>query len=77
MVVIRLFSLWFEKFSDEEINDLLRNSLTTIESRKFLPIIYQAAARLGTAMSQQNASFKANIEQVSQFSLLLTGSETK
>jgi len=62
--IIRLFSLWFEKFHEEDINGLLKDALNKIESRKFLPVIYQVAARLGTAMTSQSSSFKINIEQV-------------
>nr|NP_001107666.1 ataxia telangiectasia mutated [Strongylocentrotus purpuratus]ABY60856.1 ataxia telangiectasia mutated [Strongylocentrotus purpuratus] len=46
--VFRLCSLWFENGTDVQISLLLEDTIGKIESRKFLPMMYQLAARMTT-----------------------------
>ncbi|XP_063954158.1 serine-protein kinase ATM-like isoform X2 [Lytechinus pictus] len=46
--VFRLCSLWFNNATVTQINLLLKDSIGKIESRKFLPMMYQLAARMTT-----------------------------
>jgi ataxia telangiectasia mutated family protein len=44
LCVFRLCSLWFDNSQDEQVNELFQKE--TFESRKFLPMLYQLAARM-------------------------------
>ncbi|XP_071506799.1 serine-protein kinase ATM-like [Diadema antillarum] len=58
--VFRVCSLWFENTTDDEINRLLEESLTRVESRRFLPMMYQLAARM-TTKTQGKERFHGNL----------------
>uniref|UniRef100_A0A4W5QBE2 non-specific serine/threonine protein kinase n=1 Tax=Hucho hucho TaxID=62062 RepID=A0A4W5QBE2_9TELE len=49
--VFRLASLWLENADVKTVNDMMRVSVNRIPSYKFLPLMYQLAARMGTKMS--------------------------
>ena len=46
--IFRVCSLWFQNAADDEISQLLDERLSRIEGRKFLPMMYQLAARMTT-----------------------------
>ncbi|XP_067102314.1 serine-protein kinase ATM isoform X1 [Osmerus mordax] len=53
--VFRLASLWLENGHVKEVNDMMRAGIKRIPSYKFLPLMYQLAARMGTKMSASAA----------------------
>ncbi|KAM9220531.1 serine-protein kinase ATM isoform 2-T2 [Dugong dugon] len=50
MWVFRLCSLWLENASISEVNGMMKRVGMKIPSYKFLPLMYQLAARMGTKM---------------------------
>ncbi|XP_067675130.1 serine-protein kinase ATM-like [Haliotis asinina] len=42
----RLTSLWFDNAASQEVNQLLNSNIDAIKSYKFLPLMYQLAARM-------------------------------
>nr|XP_020455917.1 serine-protein kinase ATM [Monopterus albus] len=58
--VFRLASLWLENADVKAINDMMKKGVKQIPSYKFLPLMYQLAARMGTKMaagSTEDAGF--------------------
>uniref|UniRef100_A0A3B3UHQ1 Serine-protein kinase ATM n=1 Tax=Poecilia latipinna TaxID=48699 RepID=A0A3B3UHQ1_9TELE len=49
--VFRLASLWLESADIKEVNDIMKRGVKQIPSYKFLPLMYQLAARMGTKMA--------------------------
>uniref|UniRef100_A0A4W4G4B4 non-specific serine/threonine protein kinase n=1 Tax=Electrophorus electricus TaxID=8005 RepID=A0A4W4G4B4_ELEEL len=49
--VFRLTSLWLENADDADVNALVQRGVRKIPSYKFLPLMYQLAARMGTRVS--------------------------
>ncbi|XP_034170693.2 serine-protein kinase ATM [Pangasianodon hypophthalmus] len=49
--VFRLASLWLENVDAKNVNDLMKEGVKKIPSYKFLPLMYQLAARMGTKVS--------------------------
>ncbi|KAI5092996.1 serine-protein kinase ATM [Silurus meridionalis] len=49
--VFRLASLWLENADTKSVNDLMKEGVSKIPSYKFLPLMYQLAARMGTKVS--------------------------
>ncbi|XP_065137946.1 serine-protein kinase ATM [Paramisgurnus dabryanus] len=49
--VFRLASLWLENADVKAVNDLMKSGVKKIPSYKFLPLMYQLAARMGTKVS--------------------------
>ncbi|XP_057207149.1 serine-protein kinase ATM isoform X2 [Triplophysa rosa] len=49
--VFRLASLWLENADVKTVNDMMRTGVKKISSYKFLPLMYQLAARMGTKVS--------------------------
>ncbi|KAM4628418.1 serine-protein kinase ATM [Polymixia lowei] len=49
--VFRLASLWLENADFKDVNDMMRGGVRRIPSYKFLPLMYQLAARMGTKMA--------------------------
>ncbi|KAM9801505.1 serine-protein kinase ATM [Neosynchiropus ocellatus] len=49
--VFRLASLWLENADVKSVNDLMKKGVKNIPSYKFLPLMYQLAARMGTKMA--------------------------
>ncbi|CAB1347999.1 unnamed protein product [Coregonus sp. 'balchen'] len=49
--VFRLASLWLENADVKTVNDMMKGGVKRIPSYKFLPLMYQLAARMGTKMS--------------------------
>ncbi|MED6266273.1 hypothetical protein CHARACLAT_000394 [Characodon lateralis] len=49
--VFRLASLWLENADIRGINDMMKRGVKQIPSYKFLPLMYQLAARMGTKMA--------------------------
>ncbi|XP_051534451.1 serine-protein kinase ATM isoform X2 [Myxocyprinus asiaticus] len=54
--VFRLASLWLENADNKTVNDLMRSGVKKIPSYKFLPLMYQLAARMGTKVSSSITS---------------------
>ncbi|KAG2457109.1 ATM kinase, partial [Polypterus senegalus] len=48
--VFRLCSLWLENSAVSEVNSMVKNGIRKIPSYKFLPLMYQLAARMGSKM---------------------------
>ncbi|XP_078699305.1 serine-protein kinase ATM-like [Branchiostoma floridae x Branchiostoma belcheri] len=61
--VFRLCSLWFRNSHNPDINQLAKEYFPQVESRKFLPLIYQLAARMGTK-SQVSPEFQNTLLQL-------------
>ncbi|XP_023669570.2 serine-protein kinase ATM [Paramormyrops kingsleyae] len=51
MWVFRLASLWLENSDVKDVNSMMKMGAENIPSHKFLPLMYQLAARMGTKMS--------------------------
>ncbi|XP_068173804.1 serine-protein kinase ATM isoform X3 [Antennarius striatus] len=51
MWVFRLASLWLENADVKAVNDMMKKGVKMIPSYKFLPLMYQLAARMGTRMA--------------------------
>ncbi|CAG6005665.1 unnamed protein product [Menidia menidia] len=49
--VFRLASLWLENADIKVVNDMMKARVKQIPSYKFLPLMYQLAARMGTKMA--------------------------
>uniref|UniRef100_A0AAQ5XCA8 non-specific serine/threonine protein kinase n=1 Tax=Amphiprion ocellaris TaxID=80972 RepID=A0AAQ5XCA8_AMPOC len=49
--VFRLASLWLENADIKVVNDMMKKGVKLIPSYKFLPLMYQLAARMGTKMA--------------------------
>ncbi|XP_047449742.1 serine-protein kinase ATM isoform X2 [Mugil cephalus] len=49
--VFRLASLWLENAHIKVVNDMMKKGVKKIPSYKFLPLMYQLAARMGTKMA--------------------------
>lgn len=49
--VFRLASLWLENADQKAINDMIKKGVKKIPSYKFLPLMYQLAARMGTRVT--------------------------
>ncbi|XP_051934283.1 serine-protein kinase ATM [Hippocampus zosterae] len=49
--VFRLASLWLENADMTVVNDMMKKGVKKIPSYKFLPLMYQLAARMGTKMA--------------------------
>ncbi|KAM6933084.1 serine-protein kinase ATM [Xenentodon cancila] len=49
--VFRLASLWLENADIKTVNDMMQKGVQKIPSYKFLPLMYQLAARMGTKMA--------------------------
>uniref|UniRef100_UPI003AAD459E serine-protein kinase ATM n=1 Tax=Centroberyx gerrardi TaxID=166262 RepID=UPI003AAD459E len=49
--VFRLASLWLENADVKAVNDMMKAGVRRIPSYKFLPLMYQLAARMGTKMA--------------------------
>ncbi|NWW78521.1 ATM kinase, partial [Climacteris rufus] len=48
--IFRLCSLWLENSGVDRVNEMMKKNAQKIPSYKFLPLIYQLAARMGTKM---------------------------
>uniref|UniRef100_A0AAV2J7Z9 non-specific serine/threonine protein kinase n=1 Tax=Knipowitschia caucasica TaxID=637954 RepID=A0AAV2J7Z9_KNICA len=49
--VFRLASLWLENADQRDVNDMMKKGVKKIPSYKFLPLMYQLAARMGTKLT--------------------------
>ncbi|XP_058274732.1 serine-protein kinase ATM isoform X2 [Hemibagrus wyckioides] len=54
--VFRLASLWLENVDVKDVNNLMKKAVEKIPSYKFLPLMYQLAARMGTKVSNPVSS---------------------
>ncbi|XP_048790883.1 serine-protein kinase ATM isoform X2 [Lagopus muta] len=50
MWIFRLCSLWLENSGVDRVNEMMKKNAEKIPSYKFLPLMYQLAARMGTKM---------------------------
>ncbi|NXP37747.1 ATM kinase, partial [Leiothrix lutea] len=50
MWIFRLCSLWLENSGVDRVNEMMKENAQKIPSYKFLPLMYQLAARMGTKM---------------------------
>uniref|UniRef100_A0A8C0ZKF3 non-specific serine/threonine protein kinase n=1 Tax=Cyanistes caeruleus TaxID=156563 RepID=A0A8C0ZKF3_CYACU len=50
MWIFRLCSLWLENSEVDRVNEMMKKNAQKIPSYKFLPLMYQLAARMGTKM---------------------------
>ncbi|KAI0210308.1 Serine-protein kinase ATM [Lamellibrachia satsuma] len=57
MRVFRVTSLWFDNASQPEINESIQRGTEQIKSCKFLPLMYQLAARMGVAQPHSPSQF--------------------
>ncbi|NXH12272.1 ATM kinase, partial [Bucco capensis] len=48
--IFRLCSLWLENCAVDRVNEMMKKNAEKIPSYKFLPLMYQLAARMGTKM---------------------------
>lgn len=62
--VFRLASLWLENVDAKNVNDLMKVGVQKIPSYKFLPLMYQLAARMGTKMSSPGTAEDAEFHTV-------------
>ncbi|XP_067140412.1 serine-protein kinase ATM [Centruroides vittatus] len=44
--IFQLISLWFQNHSNEKLNNFMKNNIHYIQTYKFLPLMYQLAARM-------------------------------
>ncbi|XP_069747371.1 serine-protein kinase ATM isoform X3 [Narcine bancroftii] len=51
MRIFRLCSLWLENSGVPEVNEMMKKGVEKIPSYKFIPLMYQLAARMGTKMA--------------------------
>ncbi|GFQ77962.1 serine-protein kinase ATM [Trichonephila clavata] len=49
--IFRLVSLWFKNLDVEEINVIIKEKISELQTYKFLPLMYQLAARMGSQAS--------------------------
>ncbi|KAK7882898.1 hypothetical protein WMY93_029072 [Mugilogobius chulae] len=49
--IFRLASLWLENADKKDVNDMMKKGVKKIPSYKFLPLMYQLAARMGTKVT--------------------------
>ncbi|XP_042907102.1 serine-protein kinase ATM isoform X1 [Parasteatoda tepidariorum] len=49
--IFRLISLWFQNIESDYINQIIKQNIYNLETYKFLPLMYQLAARMGTQSS--------------------------
>ncbi|CAL1273891.1 unnamed protein product [Larinioides sclopetarius] len=49
--IFRLISLWFQNIDDDETNKIIKDKVSGLQTYKFLPLMYQLAARMGTQAS--------------------------
>ena len=61
--VFRLCALWFANASSPTINELLQEGVARLESRKFLPLMYQLAARM-SAQTLTSDPFQQILQKV-------------
>ncbi|KAL2096545.1 hypothetical protein ACEWY4_008693 [Coilia grayii] len=66
--VFRLASLWLENADTRSVNSLMETAVTKIPSYKFLPLMYQLAARMGSKVtggaSSEDVGFHAVLNQL-------------
>jgi len=61
VAIYRLVSLWFSNQDDEMTNSILAEKLPNVPSYKFIPLLYQMAARMQIASKDKNSfSFVLN-----------------
>ncbi|KAK2185679.1 hypothetical protein NP493_226g01000 [Ridgeia piscesae] len=64
MRVFRVTSLWFDNASQSEINDTMQKGADQIKSCKFLPLMYQLAARMGVAQPHNPSLFYSTLNSL-------------
>uniref|UniRef100_A0A8B9JDI4 ATM serine/threonine kinase n=1 Tax=Astyanax mexicanus TaxID=7994 RepID=A0A8B9JDI4_ASTMX len=66
--IFRLASLWLENADVKNVNDMMKEGVKKIPSYKFLPLMYQLAARMGTKLSnlptQEEAGFHSVLNEL-------------
>lgn len=73
--MFRLTALWFNNSTNRGINGLLRTHIGKIPTRKYLPLIYQIASRLGAPSGAENGWVDLSTHTLS-FSLTLATAPT-
>ncbi|KAH3745609.1 serine/threonine-protein kinase ATM [Pelomyxa schiedti] len=63
--VFRLCSLWFFNTTDDQINLTMKSSIPQIQSRKFIPLIYQIASRLSLEKNEFQSALQVLLERCS------------
>eukprot|EP00051_Salpingoeca_urceolata_P020041 m.297594 g.297594 ORF g.297594 m.297594 type:complete len:2835 (+) comp19529_c0_seq5:1447-9951(+) len=61
LMIYRLCSLWFENEESAAVNELVENHLPKVPSHKWLPLMYQLAARLSAS---GNSAFQSTLRRV-------------
>lgn len=61
--VFRLCALWFANCTSSAVNELVSEGVALLESRKFLPLMYQLAARM-SAQTTPTDPFQQILQQV-------------
>lgn len=60
----RLAALWFQNSRIQQVNQLVQNELQRLETYKFVPLIYQLAARMGIPESKSSSDFRHVLGQL-------------
>ncbi|XP_064597040.1 serine-protein kinase ATM-like [Liolophura sinensis] len=61
--IFRVISLWFDNATVPEVNELIRDAVDGVKSLKFLPLMYQLAARMSTTPSHHQL-FKPTLDRL-------------
>nr|XP_021385049.1 serine-protein kinase ATM isoform X1 [Lonchura striata domestica]XP_021385050.1 serine-protein kinase ATM isoform X1 [Lonchura striata domestica] len=69
MWIFRLCSLWLENSGVDRVNEMMKKNAQKIPSYKFLPLMYQLAARMGTKMMDSLGFHEVLNNLMSQISL--------
>jgi len=62
--IFRLCSLWLDNAHEVLVDNIIKRCLTEVQSRKFIPLMYQLAARLGVSRTKENKLFHDTLEQL-------------
>ena len=66
LAVYRLISLWFSNSGSAQVTALVAARISTISSHKFVPLLYQMAARMGADKSQFSSALSELMLQCSR-----------
>eukprot|EP01135_Chromosphaera_perkinsii_P001799 Nk52_evm68s210 gene=Nk52_evmTU68s210 len=64
LCIFRLCSLWFNNSCSDSVNQFVSEKLELVQSHKFICIIYQLAARLGTSDSDATGLFRTTLDKL-------------
>lgn len=61
--VFRVISLWFDNYQEAAINTIMKTELSKLQTYKFLPLMYQLAARMGNEDCKEFAAIVTELIQ--------------